>query len=184
MKERSAHETRDGRQQSLVLVNTGDGKGKTSAAMGTAMRAVARGWRVAVVQFLKSGTWKTGESKMAHQLGIEWWNLGDGFTWQSDDPRASADLGRRAWDVAAGLIAAGEHQLVILDEVTYTMRFGWVRTDDVVDTITNRPATVNVILTGRDAPQEIVAIADTVTEMRMVKHIFERGVPAMKGIDF
>lgn len=167
-----------------MLVNTGDGKGKTSAAVGVAVRGVARDWRVAVVQFVKSGRWKTGEARMAKQLGIDWWSLGDGWTWESDDLSTSARLGREAWSLAAGLIAAGEHELVILDEVTYAMMFRWISTNDVVTTITNRPPTVNVVLTGRDAPDEIIAIADTVTEMRNVKHAFDQGVQAMKGIDF
>lgn len=172
------------RQQSLVLVNTGDGKGKTSAAIGVAVRGVARGWRVAVVQFMKSGKWKTGEAKLAKQLGIDWWNLGDGWTWESDVLDASARLGREAWALASGLIAAGEHRLIILDEVTYPMVYGWVPTSDVVTAIANRPPKVNLVLTGRDAPDEIITIADTVTEMRSVKHAFERGIPAMKGIEF
>lgn len=172
------------RRRSLVIINTGDGKGKTSAAIGIAIRGVARGWRVAVVQFIKSGKWKTGEEKLAEQLGIDWWSLGDGWTWESDDLDAGARLGREAWALAARLIAAGEHQLIILDEVTYVMVFEWVPTSEVVATVTNRPATVNVVLTGRDAPEEIIAIADTVTEMRNVKHAFEQGIQAMKGIDF
>lgn len=172
------------RRRSVVLVNTGDGKGKTSAAMGVAIRGVARGWRVAVVQFIKSGEWKTGEAGMADQLGIDWWNLGDGWTWESADLDASARLGRAAWKLAAELIAAGEHRLVILDEITYAMVFEWIPTGDVVKSIANRPSTVNIVLTGRDAPREIIAIADTVTEMRNVKHAYQQGIHAMKGIDF
>ncbi len=172
------------RKTSLVVVNTGDGKGKTSAAMGIAIRGIARGWKVGVVQFVKSGQWKTGEAKMADRLGIDWWSLGDGFTWESDDLEESARLGREAWSLAAGLIAAGDHQLLILDEITYAMIFEWVSTEDVVEAITDRPPAVNVVLTGRDAPDQIIGIADTVTEMRMVKHAFEEGVAAMKGIDF
>ena len=172
------------RPKSIVLVNTGDGKGKTSAAVGMAIRGVARGWRVGVIQFLKSGKWKTGESKLAEQLGIDWWSIGDGFTWESDDLETSARLGREAWDLAAGLIAAGDHQLLILEEVTYVMIFEWIPIEDVVAAITSRPPTVNEVLTGRDAPEEIIAIADTVTEMRNVKHAHEQGVAAMKGLDF
>ena len=172
------------RQQSLVLVNTGEGKGKTSAAIGVALRGVARGWRVGVVQFIKSGKWKTGESKLAQQLGIDWWNLGDGWTWESDDLEASARLGREAWALAARLIAAGDHQLLVLDEVTYAMNFGWISTHEVVDVIANRPPDVSVVLTGRNAPDEIIAIADTATEMRKIKHVYDEGVAAKKGIDF
>src|SRR5690242_5679938 len=107
------------RPPSLVLVNTGDGKGKSSAAFGVMCRGWARGWRVAVVQFIKSGEWKTGEQKVAEQLGIEWHALGDGFTWESDDLDQTAAAAQHAWEVAAGLLADGEHELVILDEVTY-----------------------------------------------------------------
>jgi cob(I)alamin adenosyltransferase len=172
------------RQKSVVLVNTGDGKGKTSAAIGVAVRGVARGWQVGVIQFLKSGKWKTGEAKLAGQLGIDWWNLGDGWTWESDDPEMSARLGREAWALADKLIAAGEHHLLILDEITYAMVFGWIPTEAVVEAITNRPDAVNIVLTGRNAPDEIIEIADTVTEMRNIKHAYERGIRAMKGIEF
>jgi cob(I)alamin adenosyltransferase len=172
------------RQRSVVVVNTGDGKGKTSAAVGVAVRGVARGWRVGVVQFLKSGKWKTGESKLAQEIGIDWWSIGDGFTWESEDLEESGRLARQAWELAAGLIATGDHQLVILDEITYSMVYEWVPIEEVVAAITNRPPTVNIVLTGRDAPDEIVAVADTVTEMRNVKHAFERGISAMRGIDF
>lgn len=181
---KSGEQAKRSRPQSLVLVNTGDGKGKTSAAVGVAVRGVARGWRVAVVQFMKSGKWKTGEAKLAEQLGIDWWSLGDGWTWESDDIDASTQLARQAWSLAADLIAAGEHRLVILDEVTYPMVYEWVPTSDVVAAVTNRPPTVNVVMTGRNAPDEIISIADTVTEMRSVKHAYEQGIPAMRGIEF
>lgn len=172
------------RPKSIVLVNTGDGKGKTSAAMGMAVRGVARGWRIGVIQFVKSGKWKTGEATLAKKLDIDWWSLGDGFTWESDNPEAGARLGREAWALAAEVIAAGDHQLIILDEITYAMTFEWIPTADVVEAIINRPATANIVLTGRDAPSEIIEIADTVTEMRNVKHAFDQGISAMKGIDF
>ncbi|GMQ94060.1 MAG: cob(I)yrinic acid a,c-diamide adenosyltransferase [Acidimicrobiia bacterium] len=172
------------RPKSIVLVNTGDGKGKTSAAIGMAIRGVARGWRVGVIQFVKSGKWKTGEARLAEKLDIDWWSLGDGFTWESEDLKTSSRLGREAWALAAKLIADGKHQLIILDEITYAMTFGWIPTADVGEAIINRPATVNVVLTGRDAPDEIIQIADTVTEMRNVKHAFDQGISAIKGIDF
>ncbi|MDJ0924159.1 MAG: cob(I)yrinic acid a,c-diamide adenosyltransferase [Acidimicrobiia bacterium] len=172
------------RQPSLVIVNTGDGKGKTSAAMGIALRGVARGWRVGVVQFIKSAKWKTGESKLADRLGIDWWNTGDGWTWEADDLETSARLGREAWALATQLIGAGDHQLLVLDEITYPMTLGWIDTGEVVNVITNRPSGVNVVLTGRDAPDEILAIADTATEMRKIKHVYDQGIAAKKGIDF
>jgi cob(I)alamin adenosyltransferase len=169
---------------SLVLVNTGDGKGKSTAAFGTAMRAAAAGWRVCVIQFVKSGSWRTGEQKASATLGIEWWTTGDGFTWDSTDMDETEAVARAGWRTASSLIAAGDHRLIVLDELTYPINWGWIPVEDVVDAITARPADVSVIVTGRDAPAELIAIADTVTEMRNEKHAFDRGVRAMRGIDF
>lgn len=168
----------------LVIVNTGDGKGKSSSAFGVMLRAVARGWKVMVVQFIKSEKWQTGERKMADQLGVDWITGGDGFTWESEDLEASEMAARDAWLRAAEIIAAGEHDLVILDELTYPVTFGWVPIDSVVRSISERPRSVNIIITGRDADQALIDIADTVTEMRNVKHAFDQGIPARKGLDF
>jgi cob(I)alamin adenosyltransferase len=174
-----------GRQaDSLVLVNTGNGKGKSSAAFGVMIRAVARDWRVAVLQFVKSGDWKVGEEKIGRQLGVEWHSLGAGFTWDSDNLQEDIDLAKAAWSVAEGVIAKGEHDLVILDELTYLCTWGWISTDEVVATIANRPRHVNIIITGRDAPQAIIDLADTVTEMRHVKHAYDSGILAKRGIDY
>lgn len=172
------------RASSLVLVNTGDGKGKSTAAFGTAIRAVARGWKVGVVQFLKSGEWSVGEEKIGRQVGIEWFALGDGFTWDSKNMEETEAIAREAWTVARGLIEAGDHQLVVLDEVTYPINWGWIPVAEVVEVVNSRPDRVNIILTGRDAPGEIIEVADTVTEMKKVKHAFDRGVMARRGIDY
>lgn len=171
-------------RDSLVLVNTGDGKGKSSAAFGVMSRGWARGWTVGVVQFVKGGKWKTGERKLADHLGIEWRALGDGFTWESTDLEETAAKGRHAWEVAREKMASGAYDLLILDEVTYAMKFGWVPVEEVVAGLAARNPKTNVILTGRDAPPEIIEVADTVTEMRMVKHAFERGITARKGIEY
>lgn len=171
-------------RDSLVLVNTGDGKGKSSAAFGVMSRGWARGWTVGVVQFVKGGKWKTGERKLADHLGIEWRTLGDGFTWESTDLEETAAKGRHAWEVAREKMASGAYDLLILDEVTYAMKFGWVPVEEVVAGLAARNPKTNVILTGRDAPPEIIEVADTVTEMRMVKHAFERGITARKGIEY
>lgn len=172
------------RAPSLVLVNTGDGKGKSTAAFGTLMRAVARGWKVAVIQFLKSEDWGVGEEKVARELGVDWWALGDGFTWDSEDMDRTQAVALEAWRQAAELIGSGEYQLVVLDEVTYPVNWGWIPLDEVLATIAGRPEKVNLILTGRDAPPEIVDVADTVTEMRKVKHAFDAGIAARRGIDY
>jgi cob(I)alamin adenosyltransferase len=168
----------------LVLVNTGHGKGKSSAAFGVMARAWARGWRVAVVQFVKGGKWKTGERKLADHLGIEWHTLGDGFTWESSDLDETAAKGRHAWEVAASKLASGDYDMVILDEVTYAMNYGWIDTDEVVAAVSSRSPSTNVVITGRDAPSKLVEIADTVTEMRKIKHVYDQGIGARKGIEY
>jgi cob(I)alamin adenosyltransferase len=172
------------RAKSVVIVNTGDGKGKSSSAFGVMIRSVARGWKVAVVQAIKSGQWNVGEEKIGRQLGVDWWTIGEGFTWESDDLTRDEATAREAWRHAKALIEAGEHQLVILDEITYPMTWGWISTDEVVETIRSRPETVNVVATGRDAPQALIDVADTVTEMRMVKHAYQQGISAKKGIEY
>jgi len=172
------------RVPSRVLVNTGNGKGKSSAAFGVAMRAAGSGWRVAVVQFIKSGKWKTGEEASARALGIDWWSLGDGFTWDSKDMEETEAIAREAWRSAADMISAGERRLVVLDEITYPMNWGWISTAEVVEAIRSRPPEVSVIATGRDAPSELRQIADTVTEMVSEKHAFDQGIGAMRGIEF
>jgi cob(I)alamin adenosyltransferase len=172
------------RTPSLVLVNTGHGKGKSSAAFGVMGRGWARGWRVGVVQFVKGGKWKTGERKLADHLGIEWHTLGDGFTWESTDLDETAAKGRHAWEVARDMLASGGYDLLILDELTYAVKYGWVPVDDVVEGIRSRAPHTNVVVTGRDAPRELVELADTVTEMRKVKHAYDQGIGAKKGIEY
>jgi cob(I)alamin adenosyltransferase len=172
------------RVSSLVVLHTGDGKGKTTAAMGIAMRAAGHGKRVAVIQFMKSGQWRSGERLAAERLGVDWSVIGDGFTWDSEDLERAADIAREAWAEAATRIASGAYDVVVLDEVTYPLTWGWVPTADVVAAIAGRPARVSVVLTGRDAPAELREVADTVSESTNVKHAFDDGVAALKGIDF
>ena len=172
------------RAPSVVILNTGDGKGKSSAAFGVMVRAVARGWPAVVVQFVKSGAWNVGEEKVGRQLGVDWYNVGDGFTWDSADLEHDKALARQGWETAAALIAAGDHRLVILDEITYLCTWGWIDSADVAATIRGRPQHVNVVITGRDAPEELIDVADTVTEMRKVKHAYDRGISAIRGIEY
>jgi cob(I)alamin adenosyltransferase len=179
-----AAEGKTGRQPSLVLINTGHGKGKSSAAFGVMNRAWARGWKVGVVQFVKGGKWKVGERKLADHLGIEWQVLGDGFTWESTDIDETAAKGRHAWEVARAKLASGEYDMLILDELTYAVTYGWVPVDEVVDAVVHRAPKTNVVITGRDAAPELIEIADTVTEMRKVKHAYEKGIKARKGIEY
>lgn len=169
---------------SRVLVNTGDGKGKSSAAFGVMARGWARGWRVGVVQFVKNGEWQVGEAKLAEHLGIDWWSLGDGFTWDSENLDETAASNAHAWTVAREKLASGRYDLLILDEVTYIVTYGWVPVAEVVAGITERWPRTNVVLTGRDAAPELVELADTVTDMQVVKHAFQRGIGARKGIEY
>jgi cob(I)alamin adenosyltransferase len=172
------------RVESIVLVNTGHGKGKSSAAFGVMGRGWARGWTVGVVQFVKSGKWKVGERKLADHLGIEWHTLGDGFTWESTDLDETAAAGRHAWEVAKAKLSSGHYDLLILDELTYVVTYGWVDAADVVAGVAGRAPRTNVVITGRDAAPELIEIADTVTEMRNIKHAYDRGVMARKGIEY
>ena len=176
--------TRQRRRQAVLAVHTGHGKGKSTAAFGTAMRAVARGWKVCVIQFLKSGRWRTGEEELGRRLGVEWNPLGDGFTWDSEDLEATEAKAAAAWAAARRVLASGDYQLVVLDEVTYPMKWSWIDTAEVVSAIRDRPPQVNVVATGRDAPAELVEVADTVTEMRKVRHAYDSGVVARRGIDY
>ncbi|MCX7619297.1 MAG: cob(I)yrinic acid a,c-diamide adenosyltransferase [Acidimicrobiales bacterium] len=172
------------RVPSLVLVNTGPGKGKTSAAIGVVVRAVAQGWPVAVVQFLKSGKWRTGEEKICRQLGVDWWAQGEGFTWDSADLSVDQAVAAGAWRHARSIITGGEYGLVVLDEITYPINWGWIDLEEVIETIRTRPERVNVVLTGRNAPASLIEIADTVSEIANVKHAYQSGIRAKKGIDY
>lgn len=171
-------------QPSRLIVNTGTGKGKSSAAFGVMGRAWARGWHVGVVQFIKSDKWQVGERKLAAHLGVDWHTLGDGFTWESTDMDQTEARGRHAWEVAAGMVGSGEYDLVILDEATYVVKFGWVPVERVVEVLAARPTRTNVVVTGRHAPPEVVELADTVTEMVKVKHAYDQDIRARKGIEY
>ena len=169
---------------SLVVLNTGNGKGKSSSAFGMMVRGLAVDWNVAVCQFIKSGDWRVGEEKMGRKLGVEWHSFGDGFTWDSDNLDHDRNIAREGWEQAAAVISGGDHQLVILDELTYLCSWGWIDTSEVVGTIKQRPDHVNIVITGRDAPQDLIDIADTVTEMTEIKHAYSQGIRAKRGIDY
>ena len=177
----------EGERRGLVIVNTGDGKGKSTAAFGLALRAFGRqhvhGRQVKIFQFMKVPTARFGEHRMFEQIGLPIEGLGDGFSWMSKDLDHSAQLARDGWQRAKAAILDGEHFLVVLDEITYPLIYGWLPLDDVLQTLQQRPKDVHVCLTGRRCPQEIIDIADTVTEMTMVKHAFKAGVPAQRGIE-
>ena len=168
----------------LLIVNTGDGKGKTTAALGILLRASGRDMRVGMFQFIKSAETRYGEHVAAERLGVEIVPLGDGFTWLSENIDADRALAERGWARVRAALEGGEYDVLILDELTYCLRFGWLDTDAVIAAVRARPAGTHVVITGRDAPDALVAAADLVTEMRMVKHPYrEQGVAAQPGIE-
>jgi cob(I)alamin adenosyltransferase len=173
----------EGERRGLVIVNTGDGKGKSTAAFGLALRAHGRGKAVKIFQFMKVPSARFGEHRMFEQIGIPIEGLGDGFSWKSQDLERSAQLARDGWARAAAAIASGGHFMVVLDEITYPLIYGWLPLEDVLRALRERPREVHVVLTGRRAPPELIELADTVTEMAMVKHAFKAGIPAQRGIE-
>jgi cob(I)alamin adenosyltransferase len=170
----------------LVIVNTGDGKGKTTAGLGIALRAWGHDMRVCVIQFLKNGNRRSGEARAAEKLGIEWHALGDGYTWSSRDIEKSRSKALAAWQTAQEVIAGGRYDVVVLDEFTYLLHLGWLDTGEMVAWLRARkPPALHVVITGRYAPQALVEAADLVTEMREVKHPYsEQKLPAQPGIEY
>lgn len=173
----------DGERRGLIIVNTGDGKGKSTAAFGLALRAHGRGKAVKIFQFMKVPTARFGEHRMFEQLGIPIEGLGDGFSWKSQDLDHSAQLARDGWLKAKAAILSGGYFMVTLDEITYPLIYGWLPLEDVLLTLRERPSDVHVVLTGRRCPPEIIELADTVTEMSLIKHAFRAGIPAQRGIE-
>ncbi len=177
----------EGERRGLIIINTGDGKGKSTAAFGLALRAFGRhhvhGKQVRIYQFMKVPSARFGEHRVFEQLGIPIEGLGDGFSWKSKDLDHSAQLARDGWQKAKASILDGQHFLVVLDEITYPLIYGWLPLEDVLQTLRDRPKDVHVCLTGRRCPPELIELADTVTEMTLVKHAFKAGVPAQRGIE-
>ena len=172
-------------KQGLVIVNTGHGKGKSTSAFGVLLRAWGRGFRVCVVQFIKAETGQWGEIKAAKKLGIDWFATGDGFTWTSKDMDETIARALHGWDVAKEKITSGAYDLIVLDEFTYALAFGWLDTAQVIEWLkSNKPADLHLVITGRDAPTALMDYADLVTEMREVKHPFQKGILAQAGVDF
>src|ERR1700730_2944388 len=172
------------KKKGLIIVNTGDGKGKTTAALGVALRACGYGMRVIMLQFFK-GKWQCGELRSAPKLEtFEIHPMGQGFTWESKDIEIDKAMVREAWRAAKEKILSGNYDVVILDEINYALSYDFLPVTDIVDFLKNKPPMLHVILTGRDAKPEIIEIADLVTEMRQIKHPFEQGISAQKGIEF
>lgn len=174
----------EAKEKGLLIIYTGEGKGKTTAALGMVFRALGRNLKVAVMQFIK-GKWKTGERQFAATLSqLQFSTMGEGFTWESQDLNIDKTTAQKAWEKAKGWINSGEYFLIVLDEITYTVHHDFLPLEDIVSTLQNRPSNLTVVLTGRDAPKELIEMADLVTEMKKVKHPFDQGLPAKPGVDF
>ena len=182
-RQRASHEARRKQaktavKKGLVIVNTGKGKGKTTAAMGLLLRAWGQGLRVCMLQFIKARTANWGEEKAARKMGMEMIPLGGGFTWLSDNIEHDKALAREGWEICRQKMLSGNFDLVVLDELTYVLKYGWLSWEDVRDTLDQRPAGMHVVVTGRYAPPDLVS------EIIEVKHPYHTGVKAQKGIEF
>jgi cob(I)alamin adenosyltransferase len=169
----------------LVILHTGNGKGKTSAALGLAFRALGYGWKILMVQFIK-GKWKYGELEAAKKFSglLEIKPMGEGFTWDTKNPERDRQKTYEAWEYCKQAALSGKYRMVIFDEINYVMSYDYLPVKDVIEFLKNKPPELHVVLTGRDAPQELIDLADLVTEMREIKHPFAQGIKAQKGIEF
>jgi cob(I)alamin adenosyltransferase len=172
-------------ERGLVIVHTGKGKGKTTAAMGLVMRALGHGFKVGIVQFVK-GVWETGEREVINhfpdQVTIK--AMGEGFTWETQDRERDITAARAAWEASKAMIADPAYKMVLLDELNIVLRYGYLPIEDVVETLRGKPCDLHVIVTGRNAKEELIDVADLVTEMTQIKHPFRSGVKAQVGIEF
>ncbi len=173
------------RRQGVVLVHTGEGKGKSSSALGMVFRAAGWGMKVCVIQFIK-GQWQTGEQKAAERFdNIEWHALGDGFTWDTKNPEQDIKTSREIWEFSKQKILSEQYDLVLLDEINYCCGYNWISGAEIADFISQqKPSWLHLILTGRNAADEVINVAHTVTEMTKLKHAYAQGIKAEQGIEF
>ena len=172
------------REQGIIVITTGNGKGKSSSAFGMVARALGHGMKVGIVQFIK-GAYSTGEESFFRRFPdeVEYHVMGDGFTWETQDRQKDIETATRAWQEARRMLADSYYDLVILDELNIVLKYGYLAIDDVIADLKNRPAMQHVVITGRAAHDELIEIADTVTEMNDIKHAFRSGIRAQKGIE-
>ena len=173
------------KKKGLILVFTGHGKGKTTAAIGMTMRAAGHGLKTCFIQFIK-GSWKYGEAEAMTRFKeeIEFHVMGRGFTWKSDDLEKDRAAAREAWEKAKEAIASGRYHTVVLDEFTYLLKYGMIDKAEALEILRNKPVEQHICITGRDAAEELAELADLVTEMRPVKHPYQQGIKAQKGLEF
>lgn len=183
--------TRQRRNRPLVVVHTGAGKGKSTAAFGLALRAWNQGWPIGVFQFVKSAKWRVGEERALRVLGdsgeggsVAWHKMGEGWSWVQRDIESSEEAAREGWQQVKRDLAAQTYRLYVLDEFAYPMHWGWVDTDEVIDVLSDRPGTQHVVITGRNAPGKLVDLADLVTDMSKVKHPMDVGQKGQRGIEW
>ena len=178
-------ETKPEKKKGLLLVFTGNGKGKTTAAIGMAMRAAGHGLRICFIQFIK-GSWKYGEMEAIARFPeyIDFHVMGRGFTWKSDDLDKDRALAGKAWDKAREVIVSGAYDMVILDEFTYLLAYEMIERKEVIEFLRNKPDNLHVVITGRNADPALLEIADLITEMKAIKHPYKQGIKAQKGIEF
>jgi cob(I)alamin adenosyltransferase len=170
-------------RKGLVIINTGNGKGKTTAALGLMLRAWGNGLRVILLQFVKSPNREYGEHKAARRIGIEVITLGGGFVFDPNDQGQHRALALEQWQTAKEKINSGNYDLIVLDELTYPVNFGWIPVEEVIYILKNRPEGLHVVITGRGAPESLIEFADTVVEIQDVKHHFRSGIKAQRGIE-
>jgi cob(I)alamin adenosyltransferase len=171
-------------EKGLLIVHTGPGKGKSTAAFGLVLRALGHGWKIGIVQFVK-GAWDTGERRILERFdGVSWHTMGEGFTWETQDRTRDIAAATRAWDKARELMADASIRLIVLDELSIALRYEYLPLAEVIAALRERRADLNVVVTGRNAKPELIEIADLVTEMALVKHHFAAGVRAQPGIEF
>jgi cob(I)alamin adenosyltransferase len=171
----------------LLMINTGNGKGKTTSALGLMMRASGRGLNCCMIQFMKSKTDRYGEHVAAETLGIEVHTMGDGFTWDTKNPEQDRKTARATWDLCVEKMRSGEYDMLVFDELIYVLSYGLLPVDEVIEEyrrIHEAQPALHIVMTGRDAPQELIDAADLVTEMKEIKHPFNAGVFAQQGIEF
>lgn len=174
------------KKKGLVILNTGNGKGKTTAALGIIMRAWGRNMRVGVIQFIKNENARFGEIRAAEKMGIDWQVTGSGWVFPGEDQTEARQKAISGWKLAQDWITSNRYDVLLLDEITYPLQFGWLDTEEVIAWIKeNKPHMLHLILTGRNAPDKLIAFADLVTEMREIKHPYnEQGIIAQAGIEF
>jgi cob(I)alamin adenosyltransferase len=172
-------------EKGLLIVHTGKGKGKSTAAFGLVMRALGHGFHVGIVQFVK-GKWETGERRVLDRFGdrVTIRTMGEGFTWETQDRRRDIAAARAAWDAAKAMMADARYRMIVLDELNIVLRYDYLALDEVLAVLAERPAGLHVVVTGRNAKDALIEAADLVTEMTMIKHPFRAGVKAQAGIEF